>query len=193
MEGLKKQDGNAIVEATIVFPVIIMIIIVLFYAALFLCQRANLQANLQTALIYYKNVETDTNVVVDQSGSASILNLHASRYSGASLESPYRNFFMTTKGQEGNFKTLFNIISGQMFFANVSDVNVEYETRNYIIYQDITATATQVVEIPVDFKLLGIDPKLTLATEARVVITDPDEFAHTTHVETIVGLQRVDT
>lgn len=182
MVGLKRQDGNAIVEATIVFPIMIMIIIVLFYAALFLCQRANLQANLQTSLIYYKNLETDTNVVIDQNGSASILNLHGSKYDTPKVRFPYRNFFMSTKNQQGDFQKLFTKIAGQMFFASVSDVQVDYKTRNFVVYQDITATATQKVKIPINSRMLGIEPDITIGVEARVVVTDPDEFARTSQL-----------
>lgn len=185
MSVIKNQKGNAIVEATIVFPIIIMIVIVLFYAALFLCQKANLQANLQTALLYYKNAETDTYVQVvgsnDDQGSTNILNLHANKYTEPNLQFPYRNFLMNTKNSSGDFKGLFNKIAGQMFFQS-SDVEVTYKTRNAILYQDITATATQKVKIPVDFKLLGIDPEITLSTEARVVVTDPDEFVRTSQL-----------
>ena len=53
------RDGYTIVEATFVFPIIILIVLALFYVAIFLCQRAILQSNLQTALLYYKNVESD--------------------------------------------------------------------------------------------------------------------------------------
>lgn len=182
MERLKNNKGNAIVEATIVFPIIIMIIIVLFYAALFLCQKANLQANLQTSLIYFKNLETDANVVIDPSGSSSILDLKANKYSKPKIQNPYRNFFMISSNKPGEFKSLFYKISGQMFFTSTSDIDIDYKVHNYILYQDITATAVQEVKLPIDFKLLGISPKITIATEAKVVITDPDEFARTSQL-----------
>ena len=54
MEKEKKEKGYIFVEAVLVFPVCILIILALYYAAIFMCQRANLQASLQTALTYYK-------------------------------------------------------------------------------------------------------------------------------------------
>ena len=50
----KEQDGLAIVEATILLPFCFIMVIAIYYASIFMCQKANLQANLQTALIYYK-------------------------------------------------------------------------------------------------------------------------------------------
>ncbi len=176
MKVLKDNKGNSIVEATIVFPIIIMITLVLFYLSLFLCQRAILQSNLQTALLYYKNAETDTYVTNDINGATSVLNMHVSRYNEPTLQDPYRTLFMTTKKQDGDFKSLFATIAGKMFFSSVSKQSVTYETKNYIVYKSITATVTQEVKMPVRFEILGFDPSVTLGVEARIVINDPDEF-----------------
>lgn len=62
LKNMKNERGLAIVEATILFPVCIIIVVAIYYAALFLCQKANLQANLQNTLVYFKNVESDTYV-----------------------------------------------------------------------------------------------------------------------------------
>ena len=65
MQGFSNNEkGEIFVEATIVLPICIVAILAFFYAALFMAQKANLQANLQNALIYYKSQESDTFVRV---------------------------------------------------------------------------------------------------------------------------------
>ena len=56
----KNEYGAVEVEATLILPMIIMIVILSLYISLFICQRAILQANLETAAMYYRNSLTDT-------------------------------------------------------------------------------------------------------------------------------------
>lgn len=182
MKVLKDKRGNSIVEATIVFPVIIMIILVLFYVTLVLCQRAILQSNLQTSLIYYKNQVSDTNVVINPDGVHNAMDIHANAFEDQGYNFPYRNIFMTTVEDQGSFVNFFNNIAGPMFFKSVSSINVTYDVKNYVVYQSLTATAEQKVTMPVRFEILGIDPTLNINVEARTVINDPDEFVRTSQL-----------
>lgn len=59
---IKSEIGTAIIEATMLLPFCILMVIALYYAAIFVCQKANLQANVENTLIYYKNVYSDTYV-----------------------------------------------------------------------------------------------------------------------------------
>ncbi len=59
----KKQAGMVEVEATFIFPIMIVCVLLILYLSLILYQRANLQATLETALLYYKNTMTDTFVM----------------------------------------------------------------------------------------------------------------------------------
>ena len=47
---LNGEKGLAVVEATLLLPFCFLMIFALYYAAIFLCQKANLQANLENAL-----------------------------------------------------------------------------------------------------------------------------------------------
>ena len=57
-----RERGSVEVEAVVILPLAILSIIWLLYLSLFLFQRANLQAALETSVIYYKNAVTDTYV-----------------------------------------------------------------------------------------------------------------------------------
>ena len=58
----KKERGHVAVEAVIILPIAVLSTLLLLYLALFLFQRASLQAALETTLVYYKNTVTDTYV-----------------------------------------------------------------------------------------------------------------------------------
>ena len=57
-----KEEGVVEVEATVILPLAVLSIVFLLYLSLFLFQRANLQAALETSIIYYRNSVTDTYV-----------------------------------------------------------------------------------------------------------------------------------
>ncbi len=89
---------------------------------------------------------------------------------------------MITAEDESTFQSFFESIAGPMFFKSVSNIEVTYEVNNFVVYQNLTATATQKVKMPVRFEILGFDPSVTLGVEAMVVINDPDEFVRTSQL-----------
>lgn len=59
----KDQRGAfLIVEAAIVYPVMLIMIMILLFYSMILTMKANMQSALETALIYYKRELTDTYV-----------------------------------------------------------------------------------------------------------------------------------
>ncbi|MCD7807507.1 MAG: hypothetical protein LUH19_09265 [Lachnospiraceae bacterium] len=174
----KEESGLAIVEATILLPVCMIIVIAIYYASIFLCQKANLQANLQNALIYYKNVQSDSFVEAESQMSYSVSgntqNGVGSSYGSTRGLFPYR-FFMFNFSED-NFKSFFKSMCGNMFFDTGSNVSVEVETHNYIIYKSIEATATQTVKPAISLSLAGVPDSMTISVSGEAVITDGDDL-----------------
>ena len=65
MCGKNKERGAVEVEVTVILPIAILSVAMLLYLSLFLYQRANLQACLETSLVYYKSEVTETYVTKD--------------------------------------------------------------------------------------------------------------------------------
>ncbi len=174
----KNEKGMAIVEAAIILPFCILMVLSVYYAAIFMCQRANLQANLQNTLVYYKNQYSDNWVkpatgmaytLADKevSGGGDSYNVDGSLF-------PYRFFGMSFN--EDNFSKFFRSMSGFMFFDDGSNIEVNSKAENFIIYKTVTATATQEVKPAVDLSMVGFPSTLTIKASGQVVITDGDEF-----------------
>lgn len=136
MKLLKNEKGEAtIVEATLLLPFCILVVMALFLVALFMCQKANLQANLQTALTYYKNPVTDTyvelstdsngNYRMNQTHQGTEINGNGSYYptSHNDYKFMYRNLF--SKFDTKDFAQYFSDICGFMFFTDY-DSNADY-------------------------------------------------------------------
>ena len=174
----KSERGLAVVEATILLPFCIIMVIAVYYASIFMCQRANLQANLQNALIYYKNVESDTyvtaNATMDYSNSSNTVTAVGSGYSTPQELFPYRFFGM--KFNKAGFESFFRSVCGHMFFDTGDNVVLEVDKTNFVIYKTITATATQTVQPAISLSMLGLSNEIVISVTGEVVVNDADDF-----------------
>ena len=161
------ESGHVIVEATILIPFCLLMVFALYYAALFLCQKANLQANVQNALIYYKNACSDTYVEASDHmayGTAGeTIAAAGSRYGEPSYLFPYRFLFGigsdSSRFNQNAFASFFRSMCGAMFFDDGSNVRIEAKESNYVVYRTITATGT-----------------LTLSASGTAVVSDGEDF-----------------
>lgn len=184
---LKNEDGaSTIVEATIYLPFCIIAIVALLYAVLFISIKANLQSTLQTALIYFKNQESDTYVYTySDYYSDSRLSLGetntADCYKIDGIVNPYRFIFM--KFDADSLKQFVGKLGGYMFFSDMHRVRVEAKKENYIISKRIVASAEVSFKPAVSFSLALKDRDggmRVITSSATIVITDGDEVIRTT-------------
>lgn len=180
---MQKEQGHTIVEATIIYPVTILVFFVLLYAALFVCQRANLQANLEDALIYYKNADSDTYVTAGRelsfSTDGNIIAAAGNTYEEPQKLDPYRSIFRSVgigSVNSGNFSSFFRSAYRHMFFDDGSNITVTIKEQNFLIYKRLTATAEQTVRPAVNIAFVGASNSLTISSTATVVVVDGDSM-----------------
>jgi len=176
----KKEYGMVVVEATILLPIAILSVILLLYLSLFLFQRANLQACLETSLVYYKNTVTDTYVTKNSTLEYTVSE-NSTMASGNSYRidgplNPYRGLFGDGHhlGNEEAFKEYFQSVAGNMLFDDDLSLSIDYS--NYVILKQLKVTATQTVKAPIDFSLLGVDNEYVISAAARVSVIDHDDM-----------------
>lgn len=178
----KKEEGAAVIEATILLPFCMLMVIALFYAAIFMCQKANLQANVQNTLLYYKNVNSDNYVEAKSNMSYSVddgtIGAVGSSYGVPQYKFPYRFLAMTFDG--AGFASFFRSMCGNMFFDDGTKVSLEVTHKNYVIYKTITATARQTVKPAVSLSMIGIPDSMEISVSGTVVVTDGDDFVRNT-------------
>ena len=175
----KSEQGTAMVEATLMLPFCMIMIVGVLYAALYLCQKANIQSNLETALIYYKAVESDTYVEaktqMDYDGSG--LEAVGSNYGTVRYLNPYRFIFMDFDPED--YISFFKSICGHMFFDTGENVKVTASRHNYVFYKIIEATATQTVKPPISLAMVGGPEEMTIEVTGKIVVNDGDDFVRT--------------
>lgn len=181
--GLKKEYGGIEVEAVFILPIAIISTILLLYLSLFMFQRANLQAGLETALIYYKNAITDAHVTkneeltytVTESSSLASGNF----YAADEPLNPYRGLITLGLNQEMEnkeaFEKYFKSVAGNMLFDDDLEI-VDVTFTNYVLFKQMSVTVTQTVESPISFELLGVDNTYEISATAMVNLVDHDDM-----------------
>ncbi len=175
----KDESGLAIVEATILLPVCILMIMAVYYASIFMCQKANIQANLQNALVYYKNTGSDTFIEANANmayvrDENRLTTAGGSAYGTPSEKFPYRLILFSI--DEDNFRSFFRSMAGVMFFDSGENIEITADSTNFVIYKSIKATATQTVRPAISFAMIGLPDAITIEVTGEVVVTDGDEF-----------------
>ena len=121
----KKERGHVAVEAVIILPIAVLSTLLLLYLALFLFQRASLQAALETTLVYYKNTVTDTYVTKNSEMEYTEGDDYqvgaGNSYSASRPLSPYRGMF-----GDGN-----NLNSQKDFEKYFGKIELDKEYHNF--------------------------------------------------------------
>ena len=181
----QRERGSVEVEVTIILPIAILSVVMLLYLSLFLFQRANLQAGLETAVIYYKNTVTDTYVTHDGSltytaDSDKNCMGTGNSYAAEAPLNPYRGFVKVIADNvnegnvTGNFENYFLSVAGNMLFSD--DLKIEIDYTNYVIAKEFKATAVQKISWPIDLSLIGVGKEYEISASARVAVVDHDSI-----------------
>lgn len=178
------EKGYAIVEATIVYPIIILVFCAIFYAALFVYEKASLQASLEDSMIYYKSELTDTYIrmsdgMKDDKGSRIGNEIEKIKY-----KNPYRNIGSIAKSILGG---LVGLDSKAELTGKVSKfINNSYRTRgiqlsggedkDYYFFKTIGATAVIKRNTLINIAMVGAKNSIDIGTKTTITVADPDNL-----------------
>lgn len=173
------ESGSAEVEVIFILPIAILSVVMLLYLSLFLFQRANLQACLESSLVYYKNTVTDTYVgkkAVSYSDSSNDNMGMGATYSAVVPKNPYRGMFGDGGGlnSQEDFEAYFRSVAGKMLFEQGLMLTIDYS--NYVVLKQFEVTALQEVSFPIDLSMLGIGREHKVSATARVAVVDHDSI-----------------
>ena len=173
-----KEEGAVEVEATVILPLAVLSIVFLLYLSLFLFQRANLQAALETSIIYYRNSVTDPYVTRNSAVVYSAAEGNAvgagNSYEASRPLNPYRGMFGDSGnlGSQSDFEKYFHSVTGNMLFNDDLSLTITY--HNGLIADEFEVTAVQKVVFPMDLSLIGVGKEYEITATARVAAVDHD-------------------
>lgn len=165
--------GYAVVEATILFPIMMMIFAGLMLLAVYLPNRAVLQRATQYAATAMATESSDTWIYFDEN------NMEYKWYGGRfQLPNVYVALFQAVFGGNVQDKgeTIVKSLDNQSLALRRGDLTVECKVNSFVIYKEISVTATRTISMPVDLSFVKFPKEIPITVTSTAVVQNGDEF-----------------
>lgn len=171
---IKDTDGDAVVEATILIPIMIMIFAALVLLSMYLPSRAVLQRATQYAATAIATEKSDTWLSFDEKSMS---------YLWAKDKKSLNNVYVSliksvVPGDDDADKaeTIVRKVEENGISVKAGTLTVEYGIVNYIVYKEIIVTATRTIPVAVDLSFIGFPKEIPITVTSTAVVQNGDEF-----------------
>lgn len=166
----KDEKGGAVVEATILFPIIFMIFFALVILAMYLPSRALLQRATQYAATALATGRSDTWLYCDSDSARYVLR--------AEPDNVYVALFRSFLGGDGAgaAEDIIEKVEESSIQTLGGELEVSCSVTNFVIYKEITVTATRNIPSPINLTFIGFPEKIPITVSSTAVVQNGDEF-----------------
>lgn len=170
---IHNDRGDAVVEAAILLPIMMMIYLGLVLLAMYLPTRALLQRATQYAATALATEQSDTWLRFDDTNME-----YYWISSKNNLDNVYVALFssIASKQDGGEAESIVSYIADKSIQATPGKLEVEYEVTNYVIYKEISLTATKTIPIPIDLSFVSFPKEIPITVTSTAVVQNGDEF-----------------
>ena len=168
---LKDTRGDALVEAAILFPVMITIFAGLVLLAIYLPTRAALQHATQYAATAIATESSDTWLFYD-TDSMGYYRADKKRQ----LKHVYVNLFSGSKDAVEKGNTIVTSMEAKGVSSKAGVLSVDCRVVNRIVYQEVVVTATRVFTVPLKLSLISFPETIPITVTSTAVVQNGDEF-----------------
>jgi len=166
LQVLKSNRGSLTVEASLVFPIVVLAIAMVIFITFLMYQDTYTETSVNLATERSVNVSENINVEI-ATGRISAVNLEKSLYFNP-LSEDKKNIIEAYL--YGKLNT-FNILTPQSRTMEVTSVD-------HLIYQTMEIKVTENYSLPAGriFDLIGLNDGITRTAQAQVTINEPEEM-----------------
>lgn len=169
----RDTDAYAVVEATILFPVIMMTFAGIVLLAMYLPTRAVLQRATQYAATALATEQSDTWLEFDENDM---------EYDWISQKSQLPNVYVALIGSffKGDTvekaQTIVQKAENTGLVHRAGELMVDCQIHNYVIYKEIVVTATRTIPMPIDLSFVKFPTEIPITVTSTAVVQNGDEF-----------------
>ena len=170
----KSENGDAIVEATILFPVMIMIFAALVLLAVYLPTRGALQRATQYAATAIATDSSDTWLFFDE--STMVFNWETNK---ESLDNVYVALFSGISDVQSRGEGIVAEMESRSLSSKAGELTVDSYVVNRVVYKEVVVTATREFTLPADLSFLsiiGFPRTIPVTAASTAVVQNGDEF-----------------
>ena len=167
----KDTTGDAVVEATILFPIMIMVFAALVLLAIYMPTKAALQLATQHTAVTLATELSDTWLFFDESSMT--LRNYDNR---SQLINVYVDLFTAGSDIRDKGEALAIYIESRNISSKAGELTVAVSSVNYILYREIVATAIREFPMPVNLSFIGFPETISVSATSTAVVQNGDEF-----------------
>ena len=171
MKFLGDSKGDAAVEATILFPIMIFIFAALVLLATYLPAQAALQRATQYAATALATEISDTWLFFDEDRMVFYRETDIRR-----LKNVYADIFTAAGDARSKGEIIVLELEGRSISSRAGRITVESNIINNILYKEAVVTATREFPMPVDLSVIGFPETISITAASTVVVQNADEF-----------------
>ena len=168
---IEDTNGDAVVEAVILFPIMIMIFAALVLLAVYLPTRAALQRATQYAATVIAVEESDTWLFFDESSMSFYWETDKSR-----LQQVYAALFTGMDSAAPRSEDIVIDIENRGISSKAGDLAVDWHVVNNLVYKEIVVTATREFTMPLNLSFIRFPETITITASSTAVAQNGDEF-----------------
>lgn len=168
----KDTKGYAVVEATILFPIILMSFAGLVLLSMYLPTRSVLQRETQYAATVLATTQSDTWLDFDKGDM---------NYYWRDNNNPPSNVYAALlsaffKGSGGDAENIVENMETNNLTGSTGELTVQCQVNNYVIYKELVVTATRTIPIPVNLEIIRFPKEIPITVSSTAVVQNGDEF-----------------
>jgi len=169
----KDTNGDAVVEATILFPIMIMVFAALVLLAAYLPTRAALQKATQYAATAIATERSDTWIYYNDSSMS-----YSWEDDKSKLKNVYVTLFSKDNDIEGEGEGIVTEIESRSLSSKAGTLRVHSYIVNRVIYKEVVVEACREFSVPVNMAIIGLpkDMPIPIMVTSTAVIQNGDEF-----------------
>ena len=167
---IRDTRGDAVVEAAILFPIIFMIFAGLVLLSMYLPARSSLQRATQQAVIALATEKSDVWLSFNENTLRFTTNTNAQNVYAA-----LGNKLLTAQDRH-KAETIVINMEKRSLIKTPGELEVECGAVNYLIYKELTVTATRTIKMPVDLSFVRFPKELVITASSTAVVSDADGF-----------------
>ena len=168
---VKDCFGDATVEATILFPIMILVFAALALLAVYLPAQAALQRATQYTATAIATENSDTWLRFNDASKSYEWYTHKNQ-----LTNVYANLLSESGDVQSKAEELVTYIEGRSLSSKAGELSVVGETVNHVIYKEIVVTATRNIPMVVNLSFIGFPQTISITSVSRAVVQNGDEF-----------------
>jgi len=165
---IRDTGGDAVVEAAILFPIIIMIFAGLVLLSMYLPTRASLQRATQQAVTVLATEKSDVWLRYNEN------TLRFGTATGAQNVYAALSNSLLTASDRAKAETIIRNMEKISVFKAPGTLTVQCGAANYIVYKELTVTATRTMPVPVDLSIVRFPKAIEISASSTAAVQDAD-------------------